>query len=54
MESIEFYNTPEGDVMYKPIGEAGARAYRRRVEIVIEEMLDVIKNQISSGLQSSL
>lgn len=42
MESTEFYNTPEGCVMYKPIGKP-VQELTIDSRAVIEEMLDTIK-----------
>ena len=39
MESTEFYNTPEGCVMYKPIGKP-VQELTIDSRAVIEEMLD--------------
>lgn len=44
MESVEFYNTPEGDVMYKQLGKPVQELTADSRE-VIEEMLDLIKTR---------
>ena len=44
MELIEFYKTPEGDVMYKPMGKPVQELTANSREIV-EEMLDLIKTR---------
>lgn len=44
MELIEFYKTPEGDVMYKPLGKPVQELTVNSREIV-EEMLDLIKTR---------
>lgn len=53
MELIEFYNTPEGDVMYKPLGKPVQELTVNSREIV-EEMLDFNQDQIPSCIQGSL
>jgi hypothetical protein len=42
MESVEFYNTPEGDVMYKQLSKPVQELTADSRE-VIEEMLDLSK-----------
>ena len=44
MESVEFYNTPEGDVMYKQLGKPVQELTDNSRE-VIGEMLDIIQNR---------
>lgn len=51
MESIEFYNTPEGDVMYKPIGKP-VQELTPESRDIIEEMLDVIKNRYPQAIKA--
>lgn len=51
MELIEFYNTPEGDVMYKPIGKP-VQELTPESRDIIEEMLDVIKNRYPQAFKA--
>ena len=51
MESIEFYNTPEGDVMYKPIGKP-VQVLTPESRDIIDEMLDVIKTRYPQAFKA--
>lgn len=51
MESVEFYNTPEGDVMYKQLGKPVQELTDNSRE-VIGEMLDLIKTRYPQAFKA--
>lgn len=51
MESVEFYNTPEGDVMYKQLSKPVQELTADSRE-VIEEMLDLIKTRYPQAFRA--
>lgn len=51
MESVEFYNTPEGDVMYKQLGKPVQELTDDSRE-VIGEMLDLIKTRYPQAFKA--
>lgn len=51
MESVEFYNTPEGDVMYKQLGKP-VQELTADSRKVVEEMLDLIKTRYPKAFKA--
>lgn len=51
MESVEFYSTPEGDVMYKPLGKPVQQLTVESREIV-SEMLGIIRNRYPKAFEA--
>ena len=42
MESVEFYNTPEGDVMYKQLGKPVPVSYTH-LDVYKRQVIDMVK-----------
>lgn len=51
MEQVEFYNTPEGDVMFKRHGES-VKVLTIKSRDIIEELLEIIRNRYSSAFKA--
>lgn len=51
MKSVEFYNTPEGDVMFKPLGEPVQQLTIHTREVVTE-MLKLIRDRYPQAFES--
>lgn len=51
MERVEFYNTPEGDVMYKPLGEP-VQMLTINSRDIIAELLEIIRTRYPSAFKA--
>lgn len=51
MESIEFYKTPEGDVMYKPLGKP-VQELTVQSRSIVEELLGIIKDRYPAAFEA--
>lgn len=51
MKSVEFYNTPEGDVMFKPLGEP-VQQLTIHTRGVVEEMLRLIRDRYPNAFEA--